>query len=197
MGNKRNKKKKIDKRKLPKQASNFGLKVVDFTKHGAYTFLRFGTHLCKNCILRELDKCPCYGQEIEIDGKTVKVGLDTECPIIKNYVDGIIDELMALPHIKPQDFITVQQLARALGFIAIGNKYLNEIGVFRVNKDKTIIDVQPLVNAMAKYEGLVNRLSESLGLTPRSRVQLKLDKRTTPLSTAIVQMESGENNNED
>ena len=177
----------MDKRKLKTQVKNFGIRLHDLTKHGAYSYLRYGTHVCRSCILRQRKKCDLYGQVIEYEGREIKIGLDTECPIIQSYVDSIINQVMELPHIKEEDSIIVNQLARAMGFVALANKYLTEYGMFTINKEKKTVDVQPLVSAITSHENLIVKLCEHLGLSPKARTMLKLDPGKLTLSQLIRQ----------
>lgn len=39
------------------------------------------------------------------------------------------------------------------------------------------MDTQPLVDRVRQYEGMLNRIMHDLGLTPRARIQLGLDKK--------------------
>ena len=117
--------------------------------------------------------------------------MDTECPIIETYIDGTVSQIMALPHIQDEDVVSVNQLARALGFVALANKYLNEVGIFRVRGD--VVDVQPLVTAIAKYENLISKLSDSLGLNPRARSSMRLNLENVPLAK-LIKMNEEKNN---
>ena len=137
---------KTDKRKLLKQVKNFGKSLHDLTKHGSYSYLRFGTHRCKQCILRKNKRYNVYSKTIDHNGEKMRVGLNTECLILESYVDNIISQTMALDHIQESDILSVHQLARALGFVAIANKYLNEMGMFLVGKNEKTVSVQPLVS---------------------------------------------------
>ena len=171
--------------------------VIQFDKeylitHGAFRYLKFSSHLCKNCILSQKGKCPIYGRTIKHNGKEMNVTATTECPIIEKYVTGLIENTMALSHIRETDLPAVTQLGRLMGFLAIANKFLTEIGAFQVFVEEkrkqiiTTVEVQPLLAYVHRYESMVTKLYHELGLTPRSRRMLGLDKKKGPQFSEMI-----------
>ena len=130
-----------------------------------------------------MNRCSCFKEQ--------SLCPESECPIVNEYIDNIVTEVMTLPYIKPQDTIVVGQLIRALGFLMIAQTYLNVVGTFKLSKDKKTgitLDTQPIIDRMARYENLVAKLADSLGLTPRARAALKLSEKSN-LAKLIQEVE--------
>jgi P27 family predicted phage terminase small subunit len=83
---------------------------------------------------------------------------------------------MALDHIRDTDRLAVEQAGRVLGYICLANKYLSEVGLFTHPQGESL-DAKPLMHTVERYEQMLNRILVNLGLTPASRIKLKLDKK--------------------
>jgi len=129
--------------------------------HGAYSFLTSGIIPCNNCLIRE--EC----QEFRPD---------ETCIIIENFQIDKVKEIMDLPHIRSQDAILAQMLARELAFQAIVAKFIAKVGLFRADqlrKNKALA-LQPVLNSYWTSVNVATRMCDQLGLSPMSRSRLKI-----------------------
>lgn len=102
-----------NEKKHPVMLANFGTKIGDLTIHGGWAYLQTGVHKCHRCLLK--DDCKVYGTQI--NGKVI--GPDSSCIYLEKHSQDIVEGIMSMDHINPQDAVLVSQLARASCFLHI------------------------------------------------------------------------------
>jgi hypothetical protein len=126
-------------------------------KHGAYTFLVSGVVPCNKC--PERSKCDRF-----------KAG--AECEVLLDFQELKVSEIMALPHIKPEDELLVRMLVRELALQAVIAKYLAVDGMVEHRNGRVL--PQPVMKVWYVSVNSTARMCEQLGLTPQSRARLKV-----------------------
>ena len=161
----------------------------NFIVSGAFRYLRYSSHKCEHCILGRKGKCHIYGKTIERDGKKIDVNPSTNCPILADYTDEVVSDIMALPHVETTDVHAVSQVARYLGFLFIANAYLGETGAFIIDGHQ--LSAKSLHNQIMTVEAALSRALNDLGLTPnsRSKLDMKYRRRKKTLADRVAAME--------
>jgi hypothetical protein len=91
--------------------------------------------------------------------------------------DALLVELrQVVPDRREADEPMLRQLAMVLARIERVYEYLDEHGVFKAGTKGV---PQPILTELARWENLALRLSNSFGMTPSSRVELRMAKPKT------------------
>lgn len=138
--------------------------------HGGYRYLRTGIAPgCNVCIFGFAGECERYEKGAK------------RCALIEEMTEDLIREIMALDHIKDEDVILVEELARNKTFLWIVDKWLSRVGPFKVEAlKKRILEGQPILKQRWVAANTMTRLADQLGLSPTSRARLGLDKGPEP-----------------
>lgn len=146
-------------------------------RHGAYLYMRTG--IAPGCSICAFGKdCDRY----EADA--------TECSLVLAMQDSIIDGIMALPHIQPQDIALVEELARTKGFLWVIDRHLAKFGPFApaVQKMRNLVP-QSVLKLRWVAANSMTRLCSELGLSPVARARLKLGDEGFDLAKAMATTE--------
>ena len=135
--------------------------------HGGYRYLRVGIAPgCNVCIFGSAGECEGYEPEAK------------ECALIEEMTGSLIEEIMALDHVKDEDVLVVEELARAKTFLWIVDKWLSRVGPFKAEAlKKQILEGQPILKQRWVAANSMVRIADQLGLSPSARARLGLDKR--------------------
>ncbi len=146
-------------------------------KHGLY-YLKTHNRLSPTCA-----GCP-FRATCEYGNKENRI-----CRPVVEYEEEIIEELLPMAHIKPeQDKYLVYLFAEVQVRIWAMNRWLNEIsGSIRLVNDA--IDVQPLMEQRAKEERTLIKLADKLFLSPEARSRLGVAMATYSLARALSELE--------
>lgn len=108
-----------------------------------------------------------------------------ECVPALEYQKEIVDDIFALPHIKPQDKYLVYRFAHIQARLMVIDKWLSDIaGNFRIVDDT--INVQPITRARNEDEKTLIKLSDKLCLSPDSRTKLGVAYATYSLARSLM-----------
>lgn len=134
--------------------------------HGGYRYLRLGIAPgCHVCIFGFAGECERYKKGAK------------ECALIDEMTGSLIEEIMTLDHIKDEDVILVEELARSKTFLWIVDKWLSRVGPFKVEAlKKRILEGQPILKMRWVAANSMVRIADQLGLSPTARARLGLDK---------------------
>lgn len=127
--------------------------------HGAYHFLATGMKPCNKC--DNYSECP----HARVDGT---------CTYLERFMDQKEREIMALPHIKPEDRDIVRFLVQQYAAAGIIGRFIGREGL--IVKNGRHYGIQPVMKAYWTCVGHIVRLSDRLGLNPAARATLGLDK---------------------
>jgi len=96
------------------------------------------------------------------------------CKAVQDLELGLIEQVMALPHIQPVDKVLVDSYARNTAYLFIIDRYIMAKGI--VDKDGK---VEPVLKLRWTINNTVRREAETLGITPLARAKLNLDTART------------------
>jgi phage terminase small subunit len=133
--------------------------------HGGFSYLRIGiVPPCKVCLFGLSGQCPKYKPEAN------------DCKLILKLQDKKIKKIMSMPHIRPTDIMLVEEMIKDWGFLQIVDKWLSVIGPFQDKAGE--VNPQAILKLRWTAANAMHRLADSLGLSPASRVSLKLEVDT-------------------
>lgn len=147
------------------------------TKHGLTTYLaRSIAPPCRFCVAKSA--CAEFSSA---PGAT--------CRIAEDYQAGIQRDILALPHILPQDGPIVQEYSKLATALAIMDCYIASAGPFLPGAEK-YIDVQPVLKTRAGLSSQLLRYAGELGLTPAARARLQATEtgRGASLAAALADL---------
>jgi hypothetical protein len=148
-------------------------------KHGGYTFLASGVVPC--------DKCP-------VQQKCDQAEKGSECKVLLEFQELKVHEIMALPHVKPEDELLVRMLVRELALQAVIAKFIAVEGM--IEEGKGIVSPQPVMKIWYLSINVAARLCEQLGLTPLARSRLKMNQDAFSLIKRISEVKEKANSKE-
>lgn len=126
-------------------------------KHGVYGFSKSGIVPCNSCLFRR--QCEHYQE-------------DASCELIAEFQTEKIKELMALPHIKPEDASLVELAVKEMCIQNLILRYTSSVGMFTITKDKKL-DVMPVMKIYWYSVNSLARMLDRLGMSPLARKQLQ------------------------
>lgn len=132
--------------------------------HGGYRYLRLGIAPgCQVCLFAK----ECEGYE---EGAK-------RCAVIEEMSGSLIEQAMALDHVKSQDVILVEELARCKTFLWVVDRWLARVGPFREDllKERKL-EPQGILKQRWVAANTMVRIADQLGLSPSARARLGLDK---------------------
>ncbi|MEI6500566.1 MAG: hypothetical protein WCP21_06005 [Armatimonadota bacterium] len=130
--------------------------------HGMSSYLgRAIAPPCRFCIAKE--ECEAFSDAPR-----------ATCTLAEAYQAQVQADIMALPHIEPQDRPIVQEYAKMTTAIAIMDLYLAHASPFLPGADKAkYVDTQPVLKERTKLGAALLKYAAELGLTPMARHRLK------------------------
>lgn len=143
-------------------------------KHGLYYFKNHPNRVAANCYI-----CPLK-LECEYGGTN-----SPDCPPVVEYQKQTIEDVSALPHIKPQDSYLVHLFAFNLAYISVIDRWLNKVGGNFFIEDNTI-KVQPIIDSRDSAQRLVVKLADKLCLSPEARARVGAAIATYSIARALM-----------
>lgn len=133
--------------------------------YGGYRYLRIGiAPPC--CICAFAKECEGYSEGAK------------RCALIEEMVEDLIREIMALPHVRDEDILLVEELARSKTFLWVIDRWLARVGPFKEEPLKERrLEPQGILKQRWVAANSMARLADQLGLSPSARARLGLDKR--------------------
>ncbi|NTW15338.1 MAG: hypothetical protein HGA38_03135 [Candidatus Moranbacteria bacterium] len=135
--------------------------LVTQRKHGAFEFLRSNVAPVPSC-----DLC-ILASECEYYRKGQK-----QCRAVLDLQEEMYEELFVLEQVRPIDRYLVDRFVKNFCFLAVVDRWIANVGPFRVGDDG--LDMQPILSTKTKYERLVLKQAEALGIGPQARARLNL-----------------------
>ena len=127
--------------------------------HGATRFLsRAIAPPCSKCLAK--GECDRYQ-----DGQT--------CVVAEEYQAEVTAQIMALPHLQPEDRPLASEYAKQATALAIIDHYLAHAGPFLPGAEAGLVEAQPVLKLRTTISMVLVRLASELGLSPAARARLK------------------------
>ena len=150
------------------------LKTLAPAKHSVYSFAKTGLVPCDGCLWK--DECEHYAE-------------GESCKVLAEFQSAKMQELMDLPHIKPEDAPMVEMAVREMAIQALIMRYTSKVGIFHETKDGGK-GMQPVMSQYWCSVNALGRILSKLGLDPVSRKQLNIGTgEAFNLAQAIVEAE--------
>jgi len=110
-------------------------------------------------------RCPSMSCEARTEGGT--------CQIAEAYRDSIVERVMRLDHIRPEDEPLAGEYGQLCTALKIIDAYLSEYGLFLPGVETGFLEGQPvLVRLRQSLSNSLCRLASELGLSPASRARI-------------------------
>ena len=135
--------------------------LTSAVRHGGYRLLERGlAPPCDRCSFSE--GCPEHEP-----GAT--------CRVAERHAAEVAEELLALPHVKPEDRFLVAEFAKLSTLALVLDAYTATNGLFVVDEEHpNVLTPQPCVTRLRlAVSNNLRQLGETLGLTPLARARLE------------------------
>lgn len=146
-------------------------------KHSYHYFKNHPNRIAVSC-----EFCPFKSECEYADNKS------GECMPALEYQKEIVDELFALPHIKPEDKWLVYRFAHIQARLMVIDRWISDVaGNFKI-KDETV-SLQPVARARREEEKTLIKLADKLCLSPDSRSKLGVAYATYSLARSLMNVD--------
>lgn len=142
---------------------------------------KHGLHEYKTKGILTASRCPIYNAGIRGECCDPERDPNGPCTAVQDLENGLIEQIMALPHIQPTDKVLVDSYARNTAYLYIIDRYIMTKGIVdETGKVEPVLKLRWTINNTARRE------AETLGLTPLARAKLNLDTaRTVDIATML------------
>lgn len=166
------------KRKISQNSIVAGTKNLQENHHVDY---KHGLNEYKTKHILTASRCPLFKAGIAGECCNAIQDPNASCTAVKELEEGLIEQVMALPHIQPIDKVLVDSYARNMAYLFIIDRYILAKGI--VNEKG---QVEPVLKLRWTINNTARREAETLGLSPLARAKLNLDTaRTVDIATML------------
>jgi hypothetical protein len=143
-------------------------------KHQAHRFMDRGLWpVCSRCPVRE--QC----ERFDAHGT---------CVVAAEAQVAVMRQVMALPHVRPEDAPIADEYARLTVFVNVLDLYLSRHGALLGNGDAPFCEGQPVLAQRAKFSKLRLEHARELGLTPAARKRLEQEHQADGAVAVIAEL---------